>query len=382
MKTGSALKIIVAGGGTGGHLYPGIAVAEALAALVPGLQVLFVGSQKPFERQAVEKAGYVHKAIAVEGLKGRGLLLKIRSLFKLGLSIITALAVIVRFRPAFILGVGGYASAPCMIAGMMLGVKTGIQEQNLVPGMVNRWLGKVAGKAYVSFDKSTEYFKPGKAKVFGNPIRQSLLEEVSQEKEAINREIRPFTILILGGSQGAHAINKAVIEALDVLRDKGEIGFIHQTGQMDLEQTQKAYAAWPGPSDVRAFFHDMGNQYRQADLVICRAGASTVAEVTALGKACIFIPFPYAADNHQEFNARALEEIQAAEVILESNLTGKLLAERIQCFREDKARLVAMEKNAGQLGKPRAAMDIAEDILAWLDYRTQTAINSGEIHVP
>ncbi|MBI9074264.1 MAG: undecaprenyldiphospho-muramoylpentapeptide beta-N-acetylglucosaminyltransferase [Desulfatibacillum sp.] len=366
MKNTSTLKAIVAGGGTGGHLYPGIAVADALADLVPGIQILFVGSQKPFEKQAVEKAGYTHKAIAIEGLKGRGLLLKIRSLAKLALSILTALAVVIRFRPAFILGVGGYASAPCMMAGMMMGIKTGIQEQNLIPGMVNRWLGKLAGRAYVSFEKTAEYFKPGKVKVLGNPIRKSLIEEAGEDRTGLIN--KPFTVLVLGGSQGAHAINKAVIEALPDLEGPGEFGFIHQTGLQDLEETIKSYANWPGSSDVRAFFHDMGNQYGLADLVICRAGASTVAELTALGKASIFIPFPHAADNHQEYNARALEEAGAAEVILEHDLSGAPLARRIRHYKEDTARLIEMEKNAGKLGKPRAAADIAEDVLVWINY--------------
>ncbi|SHI79181.1 UDP-N-acetylglucosamine-N-acetylmuramylpentapeptide N-acetylglucosamine transferase [Desulfatibacillum alkenivorans DSM 16219] len=380
MKNETALKMIIAGGGTGGHLYPGIAVAEAVKSLVPDVDILFVGSRKPFEKQAVEKAGYTHKAISVEGLKGRGLLLKIRSLFKLAVSMITALALIIRFRPAVILGVGGYASAPCMLAGLLLFKKTGIQEQNLMPGMVNRWLGKVAGRAYVSFEKSTEYFKPGKAKVFGNPIRGSLLEEAAQaDPEAAEK---PFTVLVLGGSQGAHAINRAVIESLEELQAPEEIGFIHQTGQQDLETTQKAYENWKGPSDVRAFFHDMGAQYKKADLVVCRAGASTVAEVTALGKACIFIPFPFAADNHQEYNARALEDLRAAEVILEDVLTGTLLAERIAFYKDHKARLREMETAAKSLGKPRAAADIAEDVLAWLNIQPQTAMNAGESHVP
>ncbi|ACL04821.1 UDP-N-acetylglucosamine--N-acetylmuramyl-(pentapeptide) pyrophosphoryl-undecaprenol N-acetylglucosamine transferase [Desulfatibacillum aliphaticivorans] len=380
MKNDSALRIIIAGGGTGGHLYPGIAVAEALKSLVPNADILFVGSQKPFEKQAVDKAGYTHKAISVEGLKGRGLLLKVRSLFKLAASMITALALIIRFRPAMILGVGGYASAPCMLAGLMLFKKTGIQEQNLMPGMVNRWLGKVAGRAYVSFEKSTEYFKPGKAKVFGNPIRGSLLEEAAQAGPEATE--KPFTVLVLGGSQGAHAINQAVIESLGELQNPEEIGFIHQTGQQDLETTQKAYRNWNGPSDVRAFFHDMGAQYKKADLVVCRAGASTVAEVTALGKACIFIPFPFAADNHQEYNARALEDVRAAEVILEDVLTGTLLAERIAFYKDHKARLKEMETAAKSLGKPRAAADIAEDVLTWLNIQPQPAMNAGESHVP
>ncbi|WP_051327143.1 undecaprenyldiphospho-muramoylpentapeptide beta-N-acetylglucosaminyltransferase [Desulfatibacillum aliphaticivorans] len=380
MKNETALKMIIAGGGTGGHLYPGIAVAEALKSLAPNADILFVGSQKPFEKQAVDKAGYTHKAISVEGLKGRGLLLKIRSLFKLAVSMVTALALIIRFRPAMILGVGGYASAPCMLAGLMLFKKTGIQEQNLMPGMVNRWLGKIAGRAYVSFEKSTEYFKPGKAKVFGNPIRGSLLAETVQaDPEAAEK---PFTVLVLGGSQGAHAINQAVIESLGELQNPEEIGFIHQTGQQDLETTQKAYENWNGPSDVRAFFHDMGAQYKKADLVVCRAGASTVAEVTALGKACIFIPFPFAADNHQEYNARALEDVRAAEVILEDVLTGTLLAERIAFYKDHKARLMDMETAAKSLGKPRAAADIAEDVLAWLNIQPQPAMNAGESHVP
>ena len=246
--------------------------------------------------------------------------------------------------------------------------------------MVNRWLGKVAGKAYVSFEQSAGYFQPGKARVFGNPIRGSLLKEAAQAGP--EAEAGLFTVLVLGGSQGAHAINRAVIEALGELQRPEEIGFIHQTGRQDLETTLEAYKSWNGASDVRAFFHDMGAQYKQADLVICRAGASTVAEVTALGKACIFIPFPFAADNHQEYNARALEEIQAGEVILEDALTGAVLAARIEYYKSHKARLKEMEAKAKSLGKPGAAMDIAKDVLAWLNIQPQPAMNAGESHVP
>ncbi len=364
MRVSKPIKIVIAGGGTGGHLFPGIAVAQAFEAKAPGTEVLFVGGKKDFEKNAVKSAGFEHRALSVEGLKGRGLFNQIKALVKLCISIFSALGILIKFRPKLVLGVGGYASAPCVMAAFPLFIKTAIQEQNLAPGLTNRVLGRLAGRIYVSFAGTMDFFKAGKVRIFGNPVRKGLLSPKKMNLPQL--ENRTFTVLILGGSQGARGINKAMTDALTNLRRPGQFSFIHQTGEKDLIESQRAYEFWGGDAVVKPFFNDMEKQYGEADLVICRAGASTVAELTALGKPAIFIPFPQAADNHQEKNARALEEADAAEVILESALSGSILADRIIHYENDREALKAMGQKAGKLGRPGAAGDIAEDVLAWI----------------
>ena len=367
MAKPSHVGIIIAGGGTGGHLFPGIAVAQAAKRLDPGVRVLFVGTDKPFERDATQRAGFEHKSIAVEGLKRRSLWNKLIALVKLVGAIFTSFGIIWKFSPDIILGVGGYASAPCLLAGFLMGKKLAIQEQNVAPGITNKILGRLVGRIYASFNESGQFFPGSKIRVTGNPVRLSFMDGLSGEKAPESSAAPAFTVLVTGGSQGAHGMNTAVAEALktEALRLAG-ISFIHQTGEADLAMMEEAYRGWGGRYVVQAFFHDMDRRYAATDLVVCRAGATTVAELTALGKPAVFVPFPFAADNHQEKNARALEASGAARVIIQKDLSRKVFADTVIELSENPSALREMAEASKRLGRPRAAMDIAADMAAWI----------------
>ncbi|MBW1990133.1 MAG: undecaprenyldiphospho-muramoylpentapeptide beta-N-acetylglucosaminyltransferase [Deltaproteobacteria bacterium] len=357
------IRLIVAGGGTGGHLFPGIAVAEALRELRPGLKALFAGTNKPFEERAVSAAGFEHVGLDVEGFLARGGLDKARAGVKLAAATARAVRRTSRFDPHLILGVGGYASVPWLFAGRLLGKRVAVQEQNVVPGRANSLGAKAAGRIYVSFPRSAQYFPGREVRPLGNPVRPSLVKQFERTRRPADR---PFTVLVLGGSQGARGINEAVAGCLVELADPASVRFVHQTGE-DFEDTGKKYlAAHPGGGEAAAFFTDMGRRYAEAHLVVCRAGATTVAELTALGKAAIFVPFPFAANNHQEQNARFLEESGAAMVILEKDLTAKTLALVIEELKADPARIADMEQKAKNLGRPDAAKELAADLVSWI----------------
>lgn len=361
MRSAGPARIIITGGGTGGHLFPGLAVAEALRE--KGAEVLFVGSTRPFEKKVLDKAGFPHEAVSVEGFKGRSLFAKVRAAVKLALGMIKAFRIVLRFSPDLVMGVGGYASAPCVFAAFCLRRKIAIAEQNVAPGAANQVGARLAGRIYATFDASRAYFPESKLRVFGNPVRLSLLySEKTEERPA---RAHAFTVAVLGGSQGAHGINLAIMDSLFHLRPDLGIAFIHQTGEADEKEVAQAFRLWEGPAEVAPFFHDMKRVYGQADLLVCRSGATTLAEVTSLGKVAIFVPFPHATDNHQEKNARVLEAAGAAEVILERDLTGEKLAKRILDLAANPGALEEMGARCRALGKPDAATRIAEDALSF-----------------
>ncbi len=356
------LRILVAGGGTGGHLFPGIAVAEAVRDLAPDCRILFAGTGKPFEARATEAAGFDHVGLDVEGFSGRSLGKKLVAGAKLSVSMARAVAATARYRPHAVLGVGGYSSAPWVLSAALLNINTAIQEQNVAPGAASRLGGRVAGRVYVSWPQSARYFPGREVRLTGNPVRPSLLARAKGEEKPAG----PFTVAVLGGSQGAAGINRAVIQCLAGLSDPAGIRFILQTGQADFADAEAALAKHPGGGEAAPFYQDMGRIYARADLLVCRCGATTMAEVTALGKAAILVPFPFAAENHQEKNARFLEEAGAARVILESALTGPGLANMIEELKGDPGKIAEMEEKSRALGRPDAAMDLARDLLDWI----------------
>ena len=248
------------------------------------------------------------------------------------------------------MGVGGYASGPVALAAKILGKKIVIHEQNILPGLTNRILARFADSICISFPDKLAVFKKEKTLVTGNPVRNGLLET----KVPPSADKR-FKVLVVGGSQGAHAINRTVVEALGYLKVPTSIAFIHQAGEKDARWVEKAYEQHGVDGRVSAFFDDMAGVYRSADMVVCRAGATTVAELTALGKPAIFIPFPYAANNHQEFNARYVEESGGGEVILEKDLSGRLLASKIESYAINPEALRKMSVKSAALGRPEAA---------------------------
>ncbi|MBF0450212.1 MAG: undecaprenyldiphospho-muramoylpentapeptide beta-N-acetylglucosaminyltransferase [Candidatus Magnetomorum sp.] len=357
IDTNKSFRLIVAGGGTGGHLFPGIAIAEALMDINPINRILFLGTDRPLEKNILAQTPFCHESIPAGGLKGLNIQTKIKSLFQIPAGIVKAIKIYSQFSPHLVLGVGGYVSAPCVLAANLMGIPVILQEQNSIPGLANRLLGKTADRIYVSFPETCSWFKEKKTIYAGNPVRKSI---VQASKNRSTKQNSRFTIFIIGGSQGAHAINNAMIDALPYL-DNHQMVFIHQSGQQDEQLLKEAYQKNGFHADVRSFFHDMITQYQTADLIICRSGASTVAELTILGKPTIFIPFPYSADNHQEKNARAIVDAGGAEMILEPHLTGQFIAERICFLASHQESLEKMKKNSTAFGKPGAANQIALD---------------------
>lgn len=359
-----SLCVVVAGGGTGGHLFPGIALAEQFVARNPETRVLFIGTGRPFEAAAVHRAGFTHRTVTAEGIKRRGWRRALSAMVKIPKGIAEAVGILSEFRPHLVLGVGGYASGPTVAAGWLTRKAVVLQEQNLIPGAANRVLSVLADRIYVSFPETADRFSSKKVRVCGNPVRREVIAAAGERRR---RPEDPMTVLVLGGSQGAQSINTAVIEAVTRLKRPDRIFLIHQTGETDAERARAAVAAVGIGADVRPFFHDVGSVLSRADLVICRAGATTVAELTAIGKAVIFIPFPYAADDHQTQNAGSLARRGAAEMIAETELSGEGLARKIDDFIERPEALAELARRARQFGRPEAAEAIVDDCLALLE---------------
>ncbi|WP_319405012.1 undecaprenyldiphospho-muramoylpentapeptide beta-N-acetylglucosaminyltransferase [uncultured Desulfosarcina sp.] len=351
------LKVVVAGGGTGGHLFPGIAVASEFAMRNPQSRILFVGAGRPFERDALARAGFPHRTIVIEGIKGRGLWARTRAAMKIPGAVFCSAGILAEAQADLVVGVGGYAAGPVALAAWLKSIPVVLCEQNTVPGITNRMLFPIAKRIYVSFENTRGKINPAKKCISGNPVRREILDTATVERV----EDKPFTILIVGGSQGAHAINLAVMDALPRLRQHRKIHIVHQTGEADRAQVADAYENAGIDAEVKAFFHDMASRYGRADLVVCRAGATTVAELTALGKVALFIPFPFAADNHQELNARVLVDQGAAQMMLERDLTGAELARRLDALAGAPDLLAAMASRSTVLGKPGAARTIVDD---------------------
>ena len=356
-KAWRPLKVVVAGGGTGGHLFPGIAIAGEFAVRNPQSRILFVGAGRPFEKDALARAGYPQRTIAIEGIKGRGGWAKARAAMKIPGALFRSAGILAEAQADLVVGVGGYAAGPVALAAWIKGIPVVLCEQNTMPGITNRMLFPIAKRVYLSFENTRGKIDPLKKRITGNPIRQQILAAATREE----KETNPFTILIVGGSQGAHAINLAVMDALPRLRQTRKIHFVHQTGAKDQDPVAAAYAKAGMDAEVKAFFHDMASRYRRADMVVCRAGATTVAELTALGKPALFIPYPYAADDHQEHNARALVDQGAAQMVLERELTGADLARRLEALAGSPDRLASMASTSRRLGKPDAARAIVDD---------------------
>ncbi|MFZ7125958.1 MAG: undecaprenyldiphospho-muramoylpentapeptide beta-N-acetylglucosaminyltransferase [Desulfobacterales bacterium] len=351
--------ILITGGGTGGHLFPGIAVAREFLARDPESRILFVGTGKAIETEVLAREGFEHRVISARGFKGMGLFGKLSALMTVPRGIASAWEILKSFAPDLVVGVGGYSAGPVAAAAWMQGIPVVLHEQNAVPGLTNRTLSRIARRIYVSLPESAQGFPPDKVLITGNPVRPELLRATGVD----TAEERVFTILVAGGSQGAKAINRAVVDLLPLLDWPNRVRFLHQTGLADEAEVREAYRDAGIQAVTGAFFTDMGQKYRRSDLVICRAGATTVAELTCLGKPAIFIPYPFAADNHQEKNALGLVRAGAAEMIRESDLSPGLLAERIRDYRKHPEKLNAMAGKAGALGRPDAANVIVTDCL-------------------
>jgi UDP-N-acetylglucosamine--N-acetylmuramyl-(pentapeptide) pyrophosphoryl-undecaprenol N-acetylglucosamine transferase len=355
----NALRVVIAGGGTGGHLYPGIAVARELLARRPDAVITFAGTSRGIESRVVPREGFALDVLRSVGLKGTSPAALVRGLAILPRSLLDAWGIISRRRPSLVIGVGGYSSGPVVLAAALRGVPTLLLEQNAVPGLTNRLLSRIVSAAAVTFESTASFFGR-RGFVAGNPVRP---EFFATESEPGPQGGLP-RVLIFGGSQGAHAINVAMVEASPRLAAAGGMDITHQTGERDLELVRSAYGAAGLTARVEPFLFAMDREMKRADVIVCRAGATTIAELTAAGRAAILIPLPTAADDHQRRNAEILTKDGAAEMIEQKDLTGELLASQIIALASDAARRSRIAEAARRFARPDAAKVIVDRALA------------------
>lgn len=359
--------VIITGGGTGGHLFPGIAIAECFREQWPDVRVLFVSTGTPIERQVMPRLGFDFSRIASEGMKGRSPAGRLRALVKLVLGVGTAMRILVGFKPAIVVGMGGYSSAPMVLCAWLFGVRIVLHEQNAQPGITNRMLARFADCVFVNYEGAKDRLAARKTSVTGNPLRREILDAIAEARhrgETVDKQAdERFRLLVIGGSQGAHSLNMTVIDAVQKVSIRGAITVIHQTGAADEAMVRQAYERAGIDCTVKAFFNDMAERYRDADLIVCRSGASTVAEISCVGRPAIFVPFPHAADNHQAYNARELVETGAAEMIAEADLSGDLMAKKIDYYAARRDLLAQMGEQARRIGRPDAGRAIVAECL-------------------
>src|ERR1700684_2189164 len=329
------MRAILAGGGTGGHVIPALAIAHQLRKSYDA-EVLFIGTARGIENRLVPAAGFPLQLVRVGALKNVSLTTRLKTAFDLPRAVWDASRMLNEFAPDVVIGVGGYASGPAMLAALVKHIPTLAFEPNVVPGFANRVVARFVSGAAVHFEETAKYFRH--AEVTGVPVRQAFFEIAPKRGGA-------STLLVFGGSQGAHAINEAMIRCLPELRRQAPgVPIIHQTGERDYNDALAAYRELGESAEVFKFIEDMPAAFARTDLVVCRSGASTVAEITAAGKPAIFVPFPRAADDHQRVNAEALAQVGAAVVVEESKLEGVWLAAAIAALLGDPARFEYMRR--------------------------------------
>ena len=349
----SRSTILVAAGGTGGHLFPGVAVADELRARDPGTRVIFVGTPKGLESRLVPRAGYELELLPILPLNGVGPLRMAKGVAVLPWAMLRAVTLVARTRPRAVLGVGGYAGGPVVLAAAALGINTVILEPNAKPGFTNRVLRPFVRKAACSYEETRREFGD-KGVLTGNPVRGGFAT-LPRKAHAV-----PHTLLVFGGSQGSRIINDAMVAALLHLPGAERLHIVHQTGVAMRDEVAAAYTRAGRAADVVDFLDDMEKRFADADLVVARSGATTCAELTAAGKAAVLIPFARAADDHQRGNAVALESAGAASMIEEKDLTGERLAAMVAGILGDPGRLRAMEDASRAVARPDAAARVAD----------------------
>ncbi len=350
------MDVLIAGGGTGGHLFPGIALAQELRARDPDGRIVFVGTERGIEVRAVPRAGFELELLPVSGLRRMGAVGFLKGMFRLPLALLKASGLVWRLRPDVAVSVGGYAAGPAVLVSRLSGVRCVVMEQNAIPGFTNRVLAKIVHRVFAALP--LQGIAPHKVQVLGNPVRADFLpvREIPYEPSS------PLRLLVFGGSQGARALNEAMMAMVPALAsNRVPIRVTHQTGSADHERVSAAYAE-AGLSDatVTPFIDDMATAYRDADLVLCRSGATTIAELTVCGRPAILVPFPFAVDDHQTKNARALEAAGGAICLPQPELTPEGLLARLRELADDPERLRALAAGARSAGHPNAARDIAD----------------------
>ncbi len=356
------MKIIIAGGGTGGHLFPGLALAEEFKKRDPQHEVVFVGTEHGIEARIIPREGYPIRFVRAEGIVGLSVFGKLRAFFKMFLSVADAYRILQTTSPDLVIGVGGYASGAVVFMAHLKSIPTMIHEQNSIPGLTNRLLGKFVRKICVTYQESIPAFPMGKTFLTGNPIRSKILRgdrESAYRLFSLSKDL--FTIFVFGGSSGARSINRAMVNALNHMPDiREKVQFLHQTGEKDYESVRESYRKAGIKGTVTPFIYQMAEAYAVADMVISRAGATTLAELTSLGKPAILVPYPYAAGRHQEMNAVKLREMGAAFMLMDSELTGEALAKHIKDMYGNDSIRAEMQRASRGLGRPDACNKIVD----------------------
>ncbi|MEQ8200148.1 MAG: undecaprenyldiphospho-muramoylpentapeptide beta-N-acetylglucosaminyltransferase [Syntrophomonadaceae bacterium] len=359
------MNVILTGGGTGGHIYPALAIASELKSRVPDLRLLYVGTTKGLESRIVPRSGISFKTIDITGIDRSSMLKSGKTLLKFPGSFFQARQIIKDFQPDIIIGTGGYVSFPVVFSGSFMDVKTVIHEQNAIPGLANRNLAKRVDRVLLTFPEAGQYLDSSNIRVTGLPVRREILALHGK----VSRPTGRFTLLAFGGSLGSNSINQAMIPLIDRYRN-ADMNFIWITGESGFEEMKLALEK---KLDVKAlkcglemipYKYDMETALAASHLAVCRAGASTVCELELLGLPAIFIPYPYAAENHQEKNARALVEKKAAEMIIDEFLDGDSLYKVVERLRKDPVRLDEMGQNMLKEARPNALKDIVDEILS------------------
>lgn len=359
------LRLVIAGGGTGGHVFPGIALADEVRRRFASARVVFLGTDRGLEARVVERAGYELETVAVSAIRGTTMPARLAALVALPGALLAARSIIRGIEPELVVGVGGYASVPGALAAYTLRLPLVLLEQNARPGLANRLLGRLADRVCVSFPETVAAFPAGVAVHTGNPVRfRAPVPRVAGEG---------FGILVFGGSAGARRLNLEFPAAMEALGAKAKrFSILHQTGRRDREQVEETYRRLGLAARVVDFIEDMACAYAGADLVVCRAGATTVAELTAIGRPALLVPYPFAADRHQEHNARSLVRAGAARMLLEEELTATRLAREIEELSRDRGLLAKMADCALRAGTPHAATCVLEECLLVADRRRRS----------
>jgi UDP-N-acetylglucosamine--N-acetylmuramyl-(pentapeptide) pyrophosphoryl-undecaprenol N-acetylglucosamine transferase len=361
-QAGRKLSVVIAGGGTGGHLYPGIAVAREIVRRAPHAQVTFAGTTRGLEARVVPKEGFALDFVRSAGLKGKSIVARLRGALLVPLSLVDAWRIVSKRRPSVVIGVGGYSAGPVVLVAALRGIATMVLEQNAVPGLTNRLLARWVRAAAVNFDQTRSYFR-GRAFVAGNPVRAEFFD-ASGERAMDGRPGAPPRVLILGGSQGAHVINMAMVAAApELARQFGGLEIVHQTGERDLAAVREAYGRGGVAARTESFLDPVAREVRSADLVVSRAGATTLAELAAAGRPAVLVPFAAATDDHQRKNAEVLVNAGAAAMVLESELSGPVLAKAVGDRLADRGGLARMSAAMRTLARPDAAARIVDRVM-------------------
>ncbi|MEW5706570.1 MAG: undecaprenyldiphospho-muramoylpentapeptide beta-N-acetylglucosaminyltransferase [Actinomycetota bacterium] len=364
------MRVVISGGGTAGHVYPGLALAKALQKAKSDLELLYIGTATGLESSLVRQAGLSFRSIEAQGLPRKPSIKAITTFFSVGKGTIESASILRSFKPDIVVGMGAYVSLPVVGAAVLQNIPTVIHEQNAIPGLVNRILGRVASAIAITYPDTKKYFPVDKRIEFtGNPVREEVLvPDKARALKVFSVDESRKVLLIFGGSRGAQKINEAVLDAYDKWRDNDSLQIIHATGKINYELIKTAIDKLKSPKDALLYkaypyIDDMGEAYAIADLILCRSGATTVAEITARGLPAILVPYPFATDNHQEKNARELEKLGAAKIILDRDLTGASLFNTVEPLISDSESLMKMANASKQFGRPNAADSLADLVI-------------------